>query len=69
MTVGESHCWYEAVVQILVGKENCIFDEDRTGSEDEGGEQVDVDVVSSAVELPVLGRVKLIARSFTNLMD
>ena len=48
-----SYCRHEAVIQCLVGKENGVFDEDRTCSQDEGGKQVYVDVVPGAVELPV----------------
>lgn len=55
------------MVLVLVGKENCIFDEDCTGSQDEGREQIDVNVVSGAVELSVLSRVKLIRRLFNKL--
>jgi len=33
------------VVQRLVGKQYGVFDEDGAGSQDEGREQVDVDVV------------------------
>lgn len=39
------------MVQVLVSKQDGVFDEDGTGSQDEGREQVDVDVVSGAAEL------------------
>lgn len=39
------------MVQVLVSKQDSVFDEDGTGSQDEGREQVDVDVVSGAAEL------------------
>ncbi len=55
------------MVQILIGKENRIFDEDRNGSQDEGGKEIDVNVVSCAVELPVLGRVKYNVKLFNTL--
>lgn len=41
------------MVQVLISKQDGVFDEDGTGSQDEGREQVDVDVVSGAVELSV----------------
>ena len=41
------------MIQRFVGEKHRVFDEDRTGPHDEGGEEVDVDVVSGAVELPV----------------
>lgn len=40
-----------AVVQGLVGKQHRVFNEDSAGPQDEGGEQVDVDVVPGAAEL------------------
>lgn len=40
------------MVQGLISKQHGVFNEDGTGSQDEGGEQVDVDVVSGAAELP-----------------
>lgn len=40
------------MIQGLVGKQHRVFDEDGAGSQDEGREQVDVDVVSGAAELP-----------------
>lgn len=43
------------MVQVLISKQDGVFDEDGTGSQDEGREQVDVDVVSGAVELSVGG--------------
>lgn len=48
-----THGGHEAVVQVLIGEENHVFDEDSARSQDEGEEQVDVDVVPGAVKLPV----------------
>lgn len=39
------------MVQALVRKQHSVFNEDGTRSQDEGGEEVDVDVVSGAPEL------------------
>lgn len=39
------------MVQGLICKQHGVFNENSTGSQDEGGEQVDVDVVSGAAEL------------------
>lgn len=39
------------MVQRLISKQHCVFNKNSTGSQDEGGEQVDVDVVSGAAEL------------------
>lgn len=39
------------MVQGLISKQHGVFDENGAGSQDEGGEQVDVDVVSGAAEL------------------
>lgn len=51
-TAGQfAHRRHRAVVQVLVSKQDGVFDEDGTGSQDEGREQVDVDVVSGAAEL------------------
>lgn len=47
-----THSGHEAVVQAFICKENGVFDEDSTRSQDEGEEQVDVDVVPGAVKLP-----------------
>ena len=41
------------MVEVLISKKNPILDEDGTGSQDERGEEVDVDVVPGTVELPV----------------
>lgn len=49
----QTHGGHEAVVLVLVGKKNGVFDEDCAGSQDEGEEEVDVDVVPGAMELPV----------------
>lgn len=40
------------MVLLLIRKQNGIFDEDCAGSQDEGEEKVDVDVVPGAVKLP-----------------
>lgn len=47
-----AHRGHRAVVQGLISKQNGVFNENSAGSQDEGREQVDVDVVSGAVELP-----------------
>lgn len=39
------------MIQVLISEQHSVFDENSTGSQDEGGEQVDVDVVSGAAEL------------------
>lgn len=36
-----------------VGLQQSVFDEDRQGSQDEGGKQIHVDVVPHAVQFPV----------------
>lgn len=38
------------MVQGLISKQHSVFNENSTGSQDKGGEQVDVNVVSSAAE-------------------
>lgn len=43
------------MVQGLVGKQHGVLDENGAGSQNEGGEQVDVDVVSGAAEFPKRG--------------
>lgn len=40
------------MIQGLISKQHSVFNENGTGSQDKGGEQVDVDVVSGAAELP-----------------
>lgn len=40
------------MVQALVGEQHGVFNEDGARSQDEGGEEVDVDVVSGAPKLP-----------------
>lgn len=40
-----------AVVELLVGEQQGVPDEDEDGPQDEGDEQLDVDVVPGAVEL------------------
>lgn len=47
-----THGGHEAVVQGLICKENGVFDEDGARSQDEGEEQVDVNVVPGAAKLP-----------------
>lgn len=47
------HRGHGAVVQGFIGKQHRVFNKHSAGSQDKRGEQVDVDVVSSAVELPV----------------
>lgn len=54
-----THSRHEAVVQVFIRKKNSIFNEDSARSQDEGEEQVDVDVVSGAVKLPVKQRKAL----------
>lgn len=44
------------MVQTFICKENGVFDEDRARSQDEGEEQVDVNVVPGAAKLPAGGR-------------
>lgn len=44
------------MVQALISEENCVFDENSAGSQDKRGKQVDVDVVSGAVELSERGK-------------
>lgn len=39
------------MVQGLISKQHSVFNENSAGSQDEGREQVDVDVVSGAAEL------------------
>lgn len=39
------------MVQSLVSKQHSVFDENSTSSQNEGGKQVDVDVVSGTAEL------------------
>lgn len=46
-----AHRGHGAMVQGLVCKQHRVLDEHGAGSQDEGGEQVDVDVVSGAAEL------------------
>lgn len=42
-----------AVGDVVGGEEDCILDEVGQGAQDEGHEQVHVDVVASAVQPPV----------------
>lgn len=48
----------EAVVAVLLGIQHAVFNEDRDGSQDERHEQVHVDEVPGAVQLPVGGTGK-----------
>lgn len=52
--VGGSYCRHDTVVLVFIDEEDAIFNKDCTSSQDEGGKQVDVDVVPCTVELPVL---------------
>lgn len=54
-----THSRHEAVVQVFIRKKNSVFNEDSTCSQDEGEEQVYVDVVSGAVKLPAKQRKAL----------
>lgn len=47
-----THRRHETVVLGLIGEQDSVLDEDGTGPEDEGCEEVDVYVVSGTVELP-----------------
>lgn len=47
-----THGGHEAVVEVFIREKNSVFDEDGARSQDEGEEQVDVDVVPGAVKLP-----------------
>lgn len=40
------------MVQVLIRKQNAVFNEDSTCSQDEREEQIDVDVIPGAVKLP-----------------
>lgn len=40
------------MVQVLISKQHSVLNENGAGSQDEGGEQIDVDVVPGAAELP-----------------
>lgn len=46
-----THGRHRAMVQTLVCKEHGVFNEDGARPQDEGGEEVDVDVVSRAPKL------------------
>lgn len=49
------------MVQLLAVEEGQVFDEDRGGPQDEGYEEVHVDVVPCAVELPARGGLSWVA--------
>lgn len=40
------------MVEVFIGEEHRIFDEDEGSTQDEGNEELDVDVVSGAVQFP-----------------
>lgn len=48
----QTYSRHEAVVQVFIRKQNAVFNEDSARSQDEGEEQIDVDVVPGAVKLP-----------------
>lgn len=48
-----SHGAFRAVVRLRVVKEDQVFDEDGGSPQDEGHEEVHVDIVPCAVQLPV----------------
>lgn len=50
--VGVTHSVYEAVLAVLFGVQNAVFDEDGNSSQDERHKEVHVDEVPGAVELP-----------------
>lgn len=52
MTDNSAYRGHRAVVQGLISKQHCVFNENSAGSQNEGGEQIDVDVVPGAAELP-----------------
>lgn len=54
------------MVHALVGKQHSVFDENGAGSQDEGGEQVDVDVVSGATELSERGKRRMVKEDKTH---
>lgn len=47
-----SHRVVVTVVELLISKQQRVSDEDEDGSQDEGDEQLDMDVVPGAVQLP-----------------
>lgn len=51
LTNWHAHSGHGAVVQGLISKQHSVFNENSAGSQDEGREQVYVDVVSGAAEL------------------
>lgn len=52
----------KAVVAVLLSIQHPVFNKDRDGSQDERDEQVHVDEVPGAVQLPVKGEKKKIKR-------
>lgn len=48
-----THSGDEAMVAVLFGIENPVFDENRDGPQHEGHEQVHVDEIPGAVQFPV----------------
>lgn len=51
--MGVTHSVYEAVLAVLFGVQNAVFDEDGNSSQDERHKEVHVDEVPGAVQLPV----------------
>lgn len=51
-TQPRTHRGHETVIQVFIREQNGVFDENCTRSQDEGEEQVNVDVVPGAVKLP-----------------
>ena len=52
IVIGSRHRIGVTVEVVIRGEEHSISDEDEGGSEDEGEEQLDVDIVTGAVEPP-----------------
>lgn len=52
MGAAQPHCGYGAVVQAFVCKQHRIFDEHSDALQHKGQEQVEVDVVTCAEQLP-----------------
>lgn len=55
----------KTVVAILLGIQHPVFNEDRDGSQDERHEQVHVDEVPGAVQLPVKTDIKVKSLYYT----
>lgn len=56
------------MVQVLIREQDTIFDEDSAGSQNEGEEQVDVDVVPGAMKLPAEEKKKMMMTAMAMLM-